>query len=139
MAQLNRAVATLRVMGDDLIPNEVSVLLGAQPTAAQVKGQEIPTKSASGFRIARSGLWRLRTVDTSPEDVDGQVNELLSKLTSDLAVWRDLSRRFRIDLFCGWFMSSSNEGLNISPQTLQALGERGIELALDIYGPDTAA
>jgi len=30
-------------------------------------------------------------------------------------------------------MSVTNEGLSISPDTLRALGERGIELCLDIY------
>jgi hypothetical protein len=36
-------------------------------------------------------------------------------------------------------MGGSNEGASISPKTLTALGERGIELAVDIYGPDTDA
>ena len=36
-------------------------------------------------------------------------------------------------------MGGTNEGVTISATTLKALGERGIELALDIYGPDTDA
>lgn len=137
MAQLARSVATLRIAGDDLVPEEISSLLGCEPTFAQRKGEEIPTKS--GVHIAKFGHWRLKTKDAEPEDLDGQVTELLSKLTQDVQVWQLLSKRFRIDLFCGWFMNESNEGVSISPATLRSLGERGIELGLDIYAPDSEA
>lgn len=33
-------------------------------------------------------------------------------------------------------MGSSNDGVSLSPRTLLALGERGIELGLDIYEAD---
>jgi hypothetical protein len=135
MAHLQRAVASLRIAGEDLVPAEISALLGATPTHAQARGQELPLGSG-GTRVALFGQWRLEATDTEPEDLNRQVAELLGKLTSDLAVWRDLAKRFNIDLFCGWFMGGDNEGVTVEPQTLQSLGERGIALALDIYGPD---
>jgi hypothetical protein len=134
MAQVGRSVATLRVAGVDLVPDEVSELLGIQPTHAQRKGQP----SRSGMHIATFGLWRLEARNREPENVNGQVEELLSQVTSKLEVWRVLGRRFEVDLFCGWFMNESNEGLDISPASLLALGERGIQLSLDIYAPTTA-
>jgi hypothetical protein len=36
-------------------------------------------------------------------------------------------------------MSHGNVGVEISPRTLLALGERGISLDLDIYAPDDEA
>lgn len=36
-----------------------------------------------------------------PEDINGQVAEILGCLTPDLQVWRGLEERFEIDLFCG--------------------------------------
>jgi hypothetical protein len=33
-------------------------------------------------------------------------------------------------------MGSGNEGVEISPETMVALGQRGIQLSIDIYGPD---
>ena len=39
----------------------------------------------------------------------------------------------------GWFMKESNEGVDIKPSTLAALGSRGIALALDIYAPESDA
>lgn len=138
MAHLARSVAVLRIIGDELVPEEVSSLLGALPTRAARKGEAIPTKAA-GERIARTGGWRLEATAAEPENIDAQVSEILGLLTPDLEVWRTLRERYRLDLFCGWFMNESNEGVSISPPTLLALGERGIELGLDIYAPSTDA
>ena len=41
MATISRAKATLRIMGDSLIPEEVTNMLGGMPTEAQRKGQEL--------------------------------------------------------------------------------------------------
>lgn len=81
------------------------------------------------------GQWHLKAMDRQPEDFDGQVAEILGKLTNDLEIWRSLSRNFKVDLFCGWFMEGGDEGLSISPSTMAALSERGIELGICIYGP----
>jgi hypothetical protein len=137
MAQLHRAVASLRFAGDDLIPSELTRLLGAEPTSAREKGQNISRKPGI-VHSAKSGQWRLHATETEPEDLDGQVAELLGKLTNDLEIWKGLASRFRIDLLCGWYMAEWNEGVTIAPKTLKALGDRGIELALDIYGHNNA-
>lgn len=136
MSALERAVATLRISGDDLIPDDISQRLGASPTRAQRKGEVIPIGTSGRSRIARTGLWMLSANDTAPENLDGQVAELLGRLSTDLSVWRSLSKRFDIDLFCGWFMGGSNEGVEIASATLLALGERGIRLGIDLYAPD---
>ena len=137
MARLARSVAALRIIGDDLIPEEVSSLLACEPTHAQRKGDRIPIKS--GELVAKFGMWRLSASDKEPEDVDSQVAEILAKLTTDLDAWASLASRFRVNVFCGWFMNEGNEGLSISPANLVALGERGIELELDIYAPSADA
>lgn len=87
-------------------------------------------------RIAKFGMWRLSAANCKPENLDGQIKEILGKLTDDLEVWLKIGERFEVDFFCGLFMGGENESLSISPQTLAAIGLRGIELGLDIYGPD---
>jgi len=61
--------------------------------------------------------------------------ELLCTLTADVLVWRELSMKFHVSVFCGWFMFDLNEGVDLAPKTLSMLGERGIRLGLDIYAP----
>lgn len=133
MGHLHHSEATLRVFGDDLNPEEVSSLLGAEPTYMCRKGD---ARALTGGRviIEKRGSWRLSASRREPENLDGQVLELLGRLTQNLEVWKELSTRYEVDLFCGVFMESSNDGLPLSPMTLLALGERGIKLDLDIYG-----
>ncbi len=136
MAHLERSVATLRIMGDELVPEEMSRLLGAEPTSSHERGHQ-GVSGPSGRIVARnSGMWHLRAKETKPENLDWQVSELLGLVTSDLSVWSSIAARFRVDLFCGWFMGSGNEGVAISPETMVALGQRGIQLSIDIYGPE---
>ena len=136
MAQLARSVASLRIFGDDLEPEEVTRLLGHSPSRSWRKGEIQISKSGHSF-TRRSGAWLLDVDPTEPEDVNGQVAKLLGMLTNDDTAWSQVTGRFEVDLFCGWFMGTSNEGVSVSPSTMSALGRFGIELSLDIYGPDS--
>ena len=120
-------------MGDDLVPSEITKLLGASPTAAESKGEKITKPKTGTTRIAKSGSWRLRAKSCEPENIDGQIAQILNQLTDDLTVWHEIKKRYRVDLFCGLFLGSSNEGLTISVKSLRALSERGIEAGFDIY------
>jgi len=123
-------------MGDSLIPEEVTSMLGEVPTEAQRKGQEL--RGPTGIsRTAKFGMWRLRATETTPGDLDAQVQESLAQLTDDSTVWNRLASQYNIDLYCGWFMEKENEGLGVSAGTLRELGVRGIELSLDIYSGDS--
>ncbi|ASL48723.1 hypothetical protein bAD24_p00060 (plasmid) [Burkholderia sp. AD24] len=136
MGPLQRSRATLRIAGDELIPDEISHLLGCLPTSSRRKGEEISGKTSGQKHVAISGLWRLTASPREPEDLDGQIDEILIRLTDDLKVWKALSQRYSVDLFCGLFMGCGNEGLSLSARSSKLLGARGIELGLDIYGPD---
>ena len=133
MAHLQKSIATLRVFGDSLIPNEVTRLLGGEATEATKKGELI--RRPSGDFIAKHGSWRLKAPECEPENLDHQVSWLLGQLTDNLEVWQVLGKEFKIDLFCGLFMGSSNEGFSLAAATMVALGARGIEIGFDLYDP----
>jgi ribosomal protein L19 len=80
-------------------------------------------------------MWRLCASNRKPEDIDGQIREIFSQITADVGVWQSITKQYRVNLFCGLFMSETNDGLSISPQSLAVLAERGIELWFDIYAP----
>jgi len=136
MAELSKTAASLRISGDDLDPDEVAQLLGRKPDLARRKGEIV--QAASGERVSRTSVWSAKADHRTPGDLDLQVSELLAGTTDDLATWLRLADRYSVDVFCGFFMKDANEGLSISPQTLQTLGERGIALGLDIYAPNRA-
>jgi hypothetical protein len=92
-------------------------------------------KKTAVQRKLKTGTWILKAAVATPGNVDGQANEILGKLTQDMEVWRSLSSQYDMDLFCGLMMKYGDEGLEISSNTLQELGARGIRLGLCLYGP----
>ena len=133
MPELARTTVGLRIFGDALDPEEITRLLGIEPTGCARKGDTYRT--ASGHEVvARSGSWLLDA--GVPGDLNTQIGALLTKLPSGPAIWRELSEHYECDVFCGLFMQDGNEGTELSPQVMSMLGVRGLRLNLDIYeGP----
>lgn len=133
MGPISKSVVCLRIIGEDLIPEKISELLGCTPSSSQRKGKEIIHEKTGTSRIPKFGMWTLDAPDCIPENLNGQIQEIIGKLTFDLSIWETLSKNYRIDLFCGLFMNDGNEGISISPANLLDIGKRGIELGFDIY------
>ena len=130
MSEVHHSIVALRISGDDLVPEEITAMLGASPTRAVIKGEKgrhIVGPKVGDVRVARSGIWTLEASDREPEDMNGQVCQILSQMTGDIAVWQNIVKRYRAELFCGLFLNGTYGGLTLSPQTLATLGERGIE------------
>ena len=81
------------------------------------------------------GSWQLSAERAEPEDLNGQIKWLMAQMTDDPRAWQALISTYDVDMFCGAFMQSENDGLSISAESMLALGTRGIELDLDIYAP----
>jgi len=122
MAIISKTVACLRIIGDDLIPADISAKLGCEPTREMIKGMPFSWNANGKPRIAKSGMWRLEATERELGDLDSQVSEILDLLTSDLNVWQSLSGKFRMDIFCGVFMEASMEGIGLTADTMLALG-----------------
>ncbi|TPM91425.1 DUF4279 domain-containing protein [Mesorhizobium sp. B2-1-3A] len=133
MAEIAQSSASLRFSGDDLDPIELTRLLGGEPTSAVRKGDLRTYPPNQPPRIALHGFWRLSSGYEKGDQLDHQIATILKTLTSDLAIWADLVRRFKVDMFCGVWLDEGNQGLGLTAPTLKLLGDRGIKLDLDIY------
>jgi hypothetical protein len=131
MGQLEHTRASLRIFGENLNPDEITALLGVSPTKSYRKGE--PRSSREGSPARPEGSWHLSCDPAWPGNLDAQINELLSNTTDDPLVWRTINEQYRADLFTGLFMDSSNDGLTLMPETLAAVGQRGLAIAFDIY------
>lgn len=136
MAIVAMTCASLRLWGDDLLPDEFTRLLGQPPSMARRKGD--PMQTLPSHPPARTGSWTLSTEKEEGDALDMQIASILSCLTADLSVWNALAKRFDIDMFCGVWLDEAGQGLALEPDTLQLMGARGIKLELDIYYPDEA-
>lgn len=135
MARLYRSAASLRILGDDLDPKEITKLIGKAPSRAMKKGDQFLVRE--GHSIAsNTGVWSIHADEKMPGDLNIQISEILEGTTHEINVWLELSRRFKVEFFCGLFLENGNEGLEISSDTMKILGSRGIALDFDIYGVD---
>lgn len=136
---VDRCKVTLHISADKLDPDEVTILLGQVPTSARRTGDLIFNSKGKQLGICRRGTWSLQhkpELDSIPEELETAILLLLSQLTSDLSVWSSLGAKYKIALFCGLFLDAPNRGLELSADLLKCLGDRGIQLGLDIYSPD---
>lgn len=132
MSAVHETSVTLRLRGEDLDPHTITALLGAEPTLAARKNGTWHTPNGKAV-VARQGFWHLEAERLCPGDLNLQIASLLSKMTDDLSVWQQLTSTYRADLFCGLFLSETNQGIEIEPDTLVMAGQRGLRLDLDIY------
>jgi hypothetical protein len=139
MGQFDHSAPTLRIFGDHLEPDEITQRLGCQPSKAERAGEIIRYPSGRERTVMR-GNWRLMADRAEPGNLDGQIRWLLSQVSDDLDVWKSLVQTYDVDIFCGLFMQTSNDGVSLSSEVLLMLGQRGIELDMDIYDAgDTAS
>lgn len=129
---------SLDFIGDDVDPDEISNMLGVQPTTAHRIGDSIHGNDGAFQRNAKTGRWSITASsrNTKEPDFERSLRQLLDSLTDDLEVWRELSRRFDSGLFCGIFLTDSNRGFTLSADLLTELGKRNIYMGLDVYGQE---
>ena len=135
MASLDRAQATLRICSPDIDLELVTSMLGCEPTKARKKGEQL---KRGGKAKAGTGMWYLQANQETRADIDGQIMELLDRVSGDLEVWNKIGASCNVDLFCGWFLLKPNEGLELYAATLKSLGDRSIILSIDIYAGDNS-
>ncbi len=123
----------LRFFGDELDPLEVSQLLGAEATVCRRKGDSMPNIHE---QTTRTGSWLLAGERQSKSSLEDQINALFDRLTDDLEVWRDLTSRYKSDLFCGLWSEAWNRGVSLSPELVARISARGLSIGFDVYFVD---
>ncbi len=119
--------ASVRFFGDDLDPDELTSLLGRNPTNSARKGE--PKRSG---HLNRTGIWEVSSEYSDGDQLGTQIRELLGTMTSDLTIWKRLVGRYDVDVFCGvWLIGKP--GITVEPDVMVLLSERGLNLELDIY------
>jgi len=122
------------ISGESLAPDEITALLGVQPTLGVRKGGTFRA-SNGGEIVAPMGKWFLGGEWRSPPNLDTQIAELLLALPNDAELWVELTRRFECWLSIGAYLADWTGGLTLAPATLKLLAERNLPVDLDLYAP----
>jgi hypothetical protein len=145
LAAIARVRVSLRVFGDSLEPEEVSALLGREPSQFHRKGDKIfktsSTSSASGSvaSIEPTGAWILDSGLSEKAEIEDHVEALLSPISNDSDEWASLTSRFSASIICSVFLDQYNEDFELSPRLAQSLADRGLVIAFDIHSGDSGA
>ncbi|NJO59360.1 MAG: DUF4279 domain-containing protein [Richelia sp. RM2_1_2] len=130
---IDRVKVSLRFFGDDLNPNDVSALLGCQPTEGYCKGEVMIGKRS--HRVAHTGLWLLKGLEEDVGVLETKVSRLLDRVPAEPDAFQALSS-FNGNVFCGVFLNDWNRGFSLSPEIMQRLTERKLSIHFDIYSND---
>ena len=141
MAAIGRVRVSLRVFGDGLEPEEVSALLGRPPTRQHRKGDKRNGDGTGGSAdaVEPTGAWILDSSLSEKDEIEEHIEALLGPLSNDMDEWSSLMDNFSASIHCGVFLDRYNEGFELSPRVAQALAERGLVIAFDIYSGDPDA
>jgi Domain of unknown function (DUF4279) len=130
--EVDESSVSLRFFGNDLEPDTITTILGVCPTKSYRKGDVFRGKKYD--YIQKIGSWRYHHTRRCAEiSLEEQLNSLFDLIAVDLDVWRDLTTKFKADLFCGLWLKEWNRELDFSPAILMRIAERGLRISLDIY------
>lgn len=128
-----------RIIGNNLIPQEITELLEIEPSNSHKRGDSNAgfTKKGKVVRYApfSSGLWSIKsrlTKSTSFEEHIMGVLELLEPVKDKI---KELScRGYKVDFFCGYFFSSEIQaGVSLDSNILKCISDLGANLEICMY------
>jgi len=137
MDSLQRSTVSLLIDGDALDPSEISMLLDSQPSLGVPKGDFFLTSIGKEVQ-AKTGKWQLNGEWESPSDLNRQISDLLSNLTDDLAVWKNVTDRFHCYISIGGYFNDWTGGFTLEPSTAKLLSDRDLAIDFDLYAPDAS-
>jgi hypothetical protein len=120
---------------EDLNPDDVSRLLGLEPSRVQRKGeQQYPKNPESPLRF-RSGGWHLSTKGhVESRDLRRHLDWLLERLEPKRDILLRLSREgCAMDLFCFWCSARGQGGPELDAVRMGRLSALGLTIRFDIY------
>ena len=128
MSEVDRSTASLRFIGEDLEPNELSNRLKFLPS------------EETAFPIVKNKkeiitVWSVSCCESDRNRLEKKIETLLSWFTNDITVWKEISGKYRGEIFCGLFLDGWNRGFELSSELLKMISDRNLLIGFDIYSP----
>ena len=130
---LDTSSVSLFVRSETLNRNEVTELLGVEPTRAWNPGERHPiSKDSTITRVVDWGQWQLKIYDNR-SSVEFKIQKLFQQCTSNLEAWRTLRAKYEVWLTVGVYPDDWHSESTLSPETLLLLVERQLPLEWGTY------
>jgi hypothetical protein len=129
---LNDSTVTLCLYSPTINISKLSATLGCVPSHALAKAQMRHPPHGSG--PSPVGLWLLEA--PKPLRFEEKLRYLLGATPKRTSTWRRLSKSHDVQLRCGIFLHSWNEGFDLPADMLAEIGARGWKLGVSIYSAE---
>lgn len=128
---------SFRIIGAEVDPEEVSDLLGLQPSVSHRLGDPHYGKQGRRYADYNEGLWALN----SPLGEDRPLGEHLQYLElklkeRELALREFRSKGYRLDCFIGIFEIGDGDEVFLSASELKVLVDLGLDVCFDLFTLD---
>jgi len=122
----------LNFYSEKLEREEITKLLGAEPTKSWNPGERHPIGNKNKTRITDWGKWYL-TSKRDQTDLNIKLQNLLQDLTKDLEKWKFLTEKYEVWIDVAGYMENWNRTFTLKKETIKMLFDRNLEIVFDIY------
>lgn len=130
---VDRLSVTLALHGVDLVPDEISRLLGCSPTHGHRRGEPRKSRSAN-VAPWKTGAWLLRVDCAAPTTASALLEDMLARVSDDDALWSSLSLQYETSVGFGVFLSGWNRSMVLDARSVQRLARMKVTVDFDVYG-----
>ena len=125
----DEVAVTLAIYSESLEPDELTKVMGCEPTKAYKKGRRRSKKSPP----SPTGAWLLKVRGEPPDSPETLTHQLFDKLPKTEGFWKDLGEQFDLQLRYGLHSENWNQEFSFSHSLIQRMSSLHVEVVLDIY------
>ena len=142
MSNVNRIVskgegkssqACLWIGGDALRPDQISAILGLEPTQSGVKGERYGPRHNL---VRRASFWLLKCPLSDRLPLAKHLKWLLDLFEPKLDLINSIAKGSTVMFFCGFSSENGQGGVTFDPTLLSRLANFGILFVLDLHLPE---
>jgi hypothetical protein len=134
-----RTYASFRLIGDALVPDDVTNTLQLKPTVAHAAGETLSGMATSRrCKSQRTGVWSLNTrIVAKSTSLERHLISLLDVLEPRAEALEAIRKQqcLQGDFFCFWESKSGHGGPGLSASVLERIAALDADLEIDFYGP----
>lgn len=94
-------LVSFRIMGENLIPEEITNSLGIEPAVSHLKGEPHIDKSGRKYANYKMGIWSIDSTLEKTKTLDEHLSDVFNRLkTKETIVRQYLNYEFEIDKNC---------------------------------------
>lgn len=124
--------AALRISGDTLDPDQITAILGSEPTQSGIKGERFSTRHSAA---RRTSFWLLESPLKDSLPLADHLKWLLDLIEPKRDLIGSVAEKWRVDFFCGFSSENGQGGTTFDSDLLCHLAHLGVPLVLDLYPP----